>query len=90
MLALPLSLFPKVGDRMLALLLALHRPGKRIVVHHATPPDESRERRLLDKLSQAFRSYLDLATNESLRLRDIFTNLDLELSRGYVNTHEHT
>ena len=77
--------FPQVGDRMLALLLALQRPSMRIVVHHYTPPGESKERKLLDKLSQTFESYLELTTSENLRFRDIFTNLDLELSQGYTS-----
>ncbi|QDZ25253.1 hypothetical protein HOP50_16g77990 [Chloropicon primus] len=76
--------FPQVGDRMLALLLALQRPNKRIVVHHYTPQDDSKERKLLDKLSQTFESYLEVTTSDTLRFRDIFTNLDLELSQGYT------
>ena len=74
--------FPQVGDRMLALLLALQKPKKRIVVHHYTPSEDSKESKLLSQLSETFRSYLDVVQREDLRFRDVFTNLDLNLVEG--------
>lgn len=76
--------FPQVGDRMLALLLALQKPKKRIVVHHYTPKEDSKESKLLEKLSETFDQYLEVTYRENLRFRDLFTNLDLQLSQGYT------
>ena len=69
---------------MLALLLALQKPKKRIVVHHYTPKEDSKESKLLEKLSETFDQYLEVTYRENLRFRDLFTNLDLQLSQGYT------